>query len=364
MTERNRINVLMARKVAREATTEELQELDLLLTQFHELQYAFTIVEDIKSLDGDNGFSETEEQQLLADGLMRINLLLQEPETHVVKRIFPWKTVISIAACIAMLAGVYKIWKVPGEETYRNEVVTKTGSKTSVVLPDGTCVVLNACSRLQYDANRFLQGDREVVLTGEAYFDVKHDPAHPFAIQTGHVNIKVLGTVFNVKAYTEDATVETTLLSGKVAVSFRETAATKENKVIVLQPEQKLIIDKKNINPVLSSADKNNCHTFAIVPVKLNIANSNTNDAKPASTQQTAWMNDRFEFDKLTFEQLSHDLERWYNVTVKFKNDSYKNEVFTGAFRKQSIDEVLQALQIMSGFHYEVNNKENIIYIW
>ncbi|PSL47299.1 FecR family protein [Chitinophaga niastensis] len=364
MTERNRINVLMARKVAGEATMDELQELDRLLTQFHELQYAFTIVEDIKSLDGESGFSEAEEQQLLEDGFARISLLMQQPEEPVVKRIFPWKTVMGVAACIAVLVSVYRIWKMPQETIYRNEVVTKTGSKTSVVLPDGTSVVLNACSRLQYDASRFLKGDREVVLTGEAYFDVKHDPAHPFTIQTGRVNIRVLGTVFNVKAYTEDATVETTLLSGKVEVSFPEKAATKGNKVIILQPEQKLIIDKNDINTVIPSANKNTNHTFAIVPVKVNTADTNINDAKPATMQQTAWMNDRFEFDKLTFEQLSHDLERWYNVTVQFKNDKYKNEVFTGAFRKQRITEVLDALQIMSGFHYEVNNKENIIYIW
>ncbi|MET3880784.1 FecR domain-containing protein [Chitinophaga sp. OAE865] len=359
MIERNRVNILMARKISGEATTEELKELEMLLMQFPELQYAFTIVGDISSVNSAGGFSPAEEERLASEGMDHMNLFLQqEQDLPSAKRLIPWRMISGIAAGVAILITAYTLWPaMPRRQSFRNEVVTKTGSKTSVVLPDGTSVILNACSRLQYDATRFLNGEREVGLTGEAYFDVKHDPAHPFIIRSGKVNIRVLGTVFNVKAYTEDATVETTLLSGKVEVDFPDNNNTGGRKTVQLQPEQKLIIGtKENIQiPV------NRKTNFSITPVRtMTVTGNDTTTEKPA----TAWVNDRFDFDNVTFEELSHDLERWFNVTLRFKNDKYKQEVFTGAFRKQSIEDVLQALQLMSGFHYEVNTKENVIYIW
>ncbi|MCW3467893.1 FecR family protein [Chitinophaga nivalis] len=350
----------MARKVANEATVAELEELELLLARFPEWQYAFTIVEEVTDVRVAKGFSGAEEQQLLQEGWDRISDFIAQPEKAVIKKMAPWKMMTGIAACIAILVTAYSLWQMPGKTTYRNEVITKNGSKTSLILPDGTSVVLNACSRLQYDANRFLSGKREVVLTGEAYFDVKQDPSHPFMIKAGQVNIRVLGTVFNVKAYTEDATVETTLLSGKVEVHFPENTTARQ-RVVVLQPEQKLTIGNRlpaQQQPTITNNNKTD-QSYAITPVKINAAGQTD-----AVNLETAWMSDRFEFDKITLEQLSHDLERWYNVTVKFRNDRYKKEVVTGAFRKQHLEEILQALQLMTGFHYEVNNSENVIYIW
>lgn len=356
MTEDHRINILLARKLAGEASPEELTELEELLLQFPGVHYAYTIVEDITTLKAHNGFSAMEEQQLLQKGLSNIDRLMETPASAPVRRMFPWKAVMGVAACVAVLVTAYSVWQLPGKHHFGNEVVTRNGSKTAVVLPDGTSVVLNACSHLRYDVNKFLDGDRKVTLVGEAYFDVKHDPQHPFIIQTAHADIKVLGTVFNVKAYEEDATVEATLLSGKVEVSFSEGASG--NKVVVLQPEQKLIIDKKSRTALPAKAVSANSNNYTITPIKV------SQERDSAANQTTAWMNDRFEFDKLTFEELSHDLERWYSVTIRFKNDRYKQEVFSGAFRKQSIDGILQALQLTSGFHYEVNNKGNVIDIW
>jgi ferric-dicitrate binding protein FerR (iron transport regulator) len=361
MTEDHRIDILLARKLAGEASPEELTELEELLLQFPGVHYAYTIVEDITTLKENNGFSATEEQQLLQQGLSNIDRLMETPASAKVKRMFPWKMVMVAAACVAVIVTAYSIWQSPGKHNVGNEVVTRSGSKTAVVLPDGTSVVLNACSHLRYDVNKFLNGDRKVTLVGEAYFDVKHDPQHPFIIQTAHANIKVLGTVFNVKAYEEDATVEATLLSGKVEVSFSEKNAVGGNRVVVLQPEQKIIIDKKNMTALPVKAARANNNNYTIAPVKVKVRQEG--DAV-ANSQTTAWMNDRFEFDKITFEQLSHDLERWYDVTIRFKNDRYKQEVFSGAFRKQRIDGILQALQLTSGFHYEVNSKENVIDIW
>ena len=120
-----------------------------------------------------------------------------------------------------------------------------------MLLPDGSTVWLNAGSRLTYDS---LYGTtlREVTLSGEAYFDVVKNPKKPFIIHTGKINIRVLGTVFNVKSYPEEQTIETSLIKGSIEVSF----PSQPSKKIILKPNQKLIIDKTETN-----ASKNTNHS-------------------------------------------------------------------------------------------------------
>ncbi|NIG56937.1 FecR family protein [Chitinophaga sp. Cy-1792] len=355
MTDSNRIQVLMARKVAGEATSEELEELELLLLKHPSLQYAFNIIADIQLSDSD-GFTEEEEETLKQSGMGRLTQWLDEQPVIVPYR-FPWKTFSALAAGVALLIGTYILWPKQTERTYANEVITRNGSKTTLVLPDGSSVVLNACSRLQYDANSFLKGDRTVSLIGEAFFDIKHDPAHPFIVHSGDVNIKVLGTSFNVKAYTEDASVETSLISGKVAVEF-STEKSQHHKEVILLPSQKLTINKLDI---IKNSDKQKLSAnFSVAPIKTPApVESETTPGPP-----TAWMDDRFEFDNLNLEDLSHDLERWYNVKISFKDDKYKKEVFTGAFKKQTIEDVLNALQLTLGFHYQLDKDQHTVTIW
>jgi len=360
MTEHSRIYILMARKAAGEASPAELEELDQLLMQHPELQYSFNIVVDINHVFDGSTFTDEEADALKMRGMGKLSQWLDEQPPKIIRSRFPWKTVSAAAASIALMVGVFLFWPKSTATTYANQVITKNGSKTTLLLPDGSSVVLNACSKLQYDANQFLKGDREVTLTGEAFFDVKHDPAHPFLVHSGAVNIRVLGTAFNVKAYAEDAAIETTLISGKVAVDFSAGDHNNENKEIILLPSQKLVINKLDIVNTNNTGSSKLAANFTIAPTK-SVTNTITGES-PAPP--TAWMDDRFEFDNLTLEELSHDLERWYNVSISFKNDKYKGEVFTGAFKKQTIGDVLDALQITLGFQYSLDNEKRTVTIW
>ena len=91
------------------------------------------------------------------------------------------------------------------------------GSRAQFSLSDGTTVTLNAGSRLKYD-NRFGINDRVVQLEGEGYFKVAKDSKRPFTVKTSHLNVRALGTAFNVKAYSDDKTIETTLVEGSVKI--------------------------------------------------------------------------------------------------------------------------------------------------
>ncbi|MBV7533793.1 FecR family protein [Chitinophaga sp. sic0106] len=353
MSEQSRIYALMARKAAGEASAEELEELEQLLLENPELQYAFNIVVDIREVQEPDNFTDEEAEALKAKGLEQLAGWLQQEPDPVKRHHLTWKVFAAIAASAGLLIGTFFYWPKSGTTTFANQVVTRNGSKSTMVLPDGSTVALNACSQLQYDADKFLKGNREVTLTGEAYFDIRHDPAHPFIVHSGKVNIKVLGTSFNVKAYPEDKNIETTLISGKVAVSFK---TTNEEEVILL-PAQRLIISKLPSSDTRQSAQQAALTNYSVAPVR------NTNTTVTETATPTAWMSDRFEFDSITLEELSHDLERWYNVHIIFKNEKYKQELFTGVFKKQQLEEVLNALQLTLGFNYEIDKDKKTVII-
>ncbi len=107
-----------------------------------------------------------------------------------------------------------------------NVVATRKGSKTNLVLPDGTKVWVNADSRLSYGKN-FGNQLREVYLEGEAYFDVAEDKRKPFIVHTNNIDVKVLGTAFNVRAYGNEVNTQTTLLRGSVEVMLKKTTTGK-----------------------------------------------------------------------------------------------------------------------------------------
>ncbi len=118
-----------------------------------------------------------------------------------------------------------------------NEISTRNGSKSHLVLPDGTLVWLNAGSRIVYDKN-FGAALREVSLTGEAFFDVARNAEKPFLIHTARIDIKVLGTRFNVRSYPTDQTTEATLIRGSIEVSIKDRPSEK----IILKPNEKLVV--------------------------------------------------------------------------------------------------------------------------
>ncbi|MGL6267092.1 MAG: FecR family protein, partial [Chitinophagaceae bacterium] len=119
-----------------------------------------------------------------------------------------------------------------------SSVVTKYGNKSKISLPDGSQVWLNAGSRLDYNSAEFNKSLREVNLSGEAYFDITHNHQKPFIVSSGNTRIKVLGTMFNVKAYPEEQKIETSLIKGSVEITINDRPFDK----YILSPNEKLVI--------------------------------------------------------------------------------------------------------------------------
>ena len=205
------------------------------------------------------------------------------------------------------------------ESTLLKEATTKSGGKLLVTLPDGSTALLNAESKLVY-AEKFGNHSREVTLIGEALFDITHNPKKPFIVKTADFNIKVLGTTFNVKSYTEDKKTETTLISGKVEL-IRD-----KGKSILLKPSQKAVFNKKDKKIVIKEV---------------------------VSSEVIAWKNGSLVFKKTSMEQVMLDLERKYNVKIIINSQKLLNYEYTGTFDHLTIDEVLNILAISSPITYK-----------
>lgn len=164
----------------------------------------------------------------------------------------------------AVLAGallVYHFYN-RNDGVYK-EMTTEMGMKTKKRLSDGSVVWLNAGSRLRYP-EKFSSGQREVYLSGEGYFEVKASAGHPFIIHTSKMDIRVLGTEFNVRSYDDEDFAETALIRGAVEVAMKETG---NNAPVLLKPNQKIIwkkpaaavsagvgLKKRQIRPLLNGS--------------------------------------------------------------------------------------------------------------
>ena len=205
------------------------------------------------------------------------------------------------------------------------------GSRTKLYLPDGTLVWLNAGSKMSYFQD-FGLVSRDVVLVGEAYFEVTKNKKIPFNVKSKELNVQVLGTKFNFCNYTEDKEVIVTLLEGKV--SFENQI--KKSPIRYLYPSEKVVLDKKSGSAVISSI-------------------------KSVSTSE--WTNGYLFFDEELLLDITKQLERNYNVKIDIVNDSMKSYRFYGVFiqREQTIQEILDILASTGKIHYTIKNKRQIM---
>ncbi|SIN90500.1 FecR family protein [Chitinophaga niabensis] len=246
------------------------------------------------------------------------------------------------AAAVLVLCAAALLWLLK-EPALTSEYNTR-GTRSLIKLADGTTVWLNADSELKYPA-RFKNGLREVYLKGEAYFDVAKDAERPFIVHTDKMDVNVLGTSFNVRSYPDDSTSEATLISGVVEVAL----ATAPGKKFRLKPAEKFIIANKQDSvsempgePVISGA---------------------TYFAKEDSViVETAWVDNKLIFSDESFANLATRMERWYNVTIQFENTAIQQLRFTGLFKKETLIQALEALQLTEGFNYKIIEDRVIIY--
>lgn len=204
-----------------------------------------------------------------------------------------------------------------------NTLSTPYGGQYKVVLPDGTRVWLNAASTLRYPI-QFTGNERAVVLNGEAYFEVSADKSKPFRVKTGDSSsLEVLGTRFNVNAYTDEEKIRTTLLDG--SVRLRNGLAT-----LLLQPgEQGLQWGSMNLQ-------KN--------------AGADVEEA-------IAWKEGLFQFSSADIHSVMRQIARWYNVTIEYRGQITQH--FTGqAYRQNDLSQLLEILQLTGKVGFEVSGRK------
>ncbi len=229
------------------------------------------------------------------------------------------------------------------------------GSKSRVVLPDGSVVNLNSGSDLTYSSSGFNSINRSVYLTGEGFFNVTKDSEHPFYVNTPGIKLKVLGTTFNVKAYPDENIEEATLVTGLVEI-YASSDKTERGKPVVLKPDQIAIFDKSENN--FYSINKTDLTRNETVPVKLKLVNlTPTSKIK----QTISWKENILTFDNEHFNDLIIKFERWYDVKIVVNYPELLSARFTGKIDKETIEQVLNALITITPFNYTI--KKNLITI-
>ena len=218
-----------------------------------------------------------------------------------------------------------------GDETVTPPIVNQVhnmevpyGSKSRIVLPDGSVVDLNSGSGLKYSSSDFNSDSRSVSLTGEGFFSITKDSARPFYVTTAGIKLKVLGTTFNVKAYPDENMEEATLISGKVEI-YASSDKTENGKPIVLKPNQRAVFLKSQNYFLTNDSLVTNPLTS---PVKLKTINIQS----PSNIEQTiSWKENKLIFDNESFSSLIIKIERWYNVKIIV---NYAAMEFSQVYRK------------------------------
>lgn len=247
------------------------------------------------------------------------------------------------------------IYLKPKEHIAYNEITTKTGEKAQIKLSDGTKIWLNASSKLRYPSN--LNGDQvDVYLQGEAYFDVTHNEDRLFQVHAADLNIKVLGTAFNVKSYPEEKIVETTLVRGKVRIEGKKS---EQNDYVILLPNQKASYLGNNSKLVVTeSTSKNIQDRSDDLPQIKEIASRNkatvvlSNNVN--TSFETSWKDGRLDFVDEQFSSLVIKMERWFGVKIEIEDPSLMSVRYTGTFEKETIEQALNALSISLPFKYRI----------
>jgi len=203
-----------------------------------------------------------------------------------------------------------------------NTLTTPKGGEYEVVLPDGTKVWLNAASSITYPT-AFTGNERHVKLNGEAYFEVAKNKLKPFYVDMNKVQVKVLGTHFNIAAYVDDEVITTTLLEGSVQI-------TKNNQQAFLKPGQQAVTND-NSNTIL-------------------VSEANIDDAM-------AWKNGYFLFNDENITAIMKKVSRWYDVDIDYRG-KFDDQKFGGTYyRSKSITELLQYLEMVGKIHFKITGR-------
>lgn len=247
-------------------------------------------------------------------------------------RLFSFHVMRVAAAILLLFSAGYVGYYLKGneEETVitMNKLLTGDNNKGQYVLPDGSTVWLNANSVLEYP-DTFTGKKRMVRLKGEALFEVKKDTSNPFVVQTGGMDIEVLGTCFLVQNYPDKPTVETVLVNGSVKI---EGNYFPESRILV--PGQMIAYNKNTAKTDLSMVD---------------------------TADYTNWIHSKLVFDKTNLAHVIINLEKWYGIRIVASPELVQNTHMSFTVRRESLEEILKYMSLTAPIAYKW--KDNVLYL-
>jgi transmembrane sensor len=229
---------------------------------------------------------------------------------------------------------IYELTNQKGDKTEYNTLTTTRGEQTQVRLPDGSLVFLNAASSLRYPTSFARAGERRVRLTGEGYFEVAKNKAQPFVVSTVNQEVHVLGTHFNINAYSDEKSVRTTLMEGAVKVTpvLADGTVVAIAKARVLKPGQQSVMDGKGIQ---------------VAEVDL--------------SEAMAWQKGYFSFYDEDIAAVMRKVSRWYNVEVEYAGALPEVGFNARIDRYSNIKDVLKILEKSKTVHFKIEGRKVII---
>jgi transmembrane sensor len=245
----------------------------------------------------------------------------------------------SAASGVLANQGNTRISKLPGgqisyntnglavSEVLYNKMTTPVGGLYQLLLPDGSKVWLNSSSSIRYPT-RFAGKERAVEITGEAYFEVAKNAAMPFTVKINdNASVQVLGTHFNINAYSDEAEIKTTLLEGAVKISQGTSSS-------LLKPGQQARVNKTGSVKVIADAD---------------------------TEEAVAWKNGNFQFNSTDIVTVLRQASRWYDIEIVYAGNKIPDDKFTGKLpRAVNLSSLLKWMQ-WSDVHFKLEGKKLII---
>ena len=366
---------LLSKKLSNEASPEELQELTGILLSNAELHHQADLLTEMWKQQPAKKISVVNEATYVRHIMKHKDDFLagEKPEDTSFAEFVPEEkpsflnrkkyVLFSVAAFIILAtAAVYvftqnrKSESVAGQSV--SSVATKNGNRTKILLPDGSQVWLNAGSNLDYNNSVFNKDLREVFLNGEAYFDVTKDAEKPFIIHTKKMDIKVIGTAFNVRSYSDEKIAEASLIRGTIEVTLKD----RKDQKIILKPNEKIsVANEEPEEIVLKTGQKIAVKTDAASVPQIVVKDLKANPINNI-IPELAWTQNRLYFEDESLEDIGPIMERWFGKEIEIQNDKLKKIRYTGNFENESVEDVLSYLKLSKPFNFRIENDTIVIY--
>jgi transmembrane sensor len=364
------IDKLILRYLEKRCTPEEKDQLyELLTTSDNEKSFKeviFSHLEEFKDDQYDNHSVDFE--KVYTDMLSEIKRReIKISENKILQRRIRVKRLIfggmSVAAVFLIAFFIGTLYNRPAENAFARksatsgfiEIKAPLGGKSEVKLSDGTQVMLNAGSSIKYNSDYNLL-NRNLVLEGEAYFTVARNTDLPLVVNAGNISIKATGTEFNVKAYSDEGIIETTLVDGKVEITQKDNSS--KDRILVLEPRQKAIYASETNQMTLERIRE--IEPQAIKPPNI-VSDKLLISPKTDVEQATAWIKNKLIIRSENLENLCTKLERKYNVTFVFRDEEIKKYRFSGVLLDETFAQVMDVIKLTAPVDYQLDGKTVIM---